>query len=64
MVIHLLTNLSNNCGTTPTIQDLDYWIENGYRFIAYLSDGAITLCKSDVGDIGGHCGYSPNVFKL
>ena len=66
MKIHLLINLKRNGvsnGTTPAIQDLEYWVENGYRFIAFVSDCAITLCKSNVGNIGEHCSYSSNVLK-
>ena len=66
MKIHLLTNLKQNGesnGTTPSIQDLEYWVQNGYRFIAFVRGGAITLCKFNVGDIGEHCSYSPNVLK-
>jgi hypothetical protein len=44
-------------GAMPTIQDKEYWIKRGYEYILHRTDGAITLCKWNLGEIGEHARY-------
>lgn len=44
-------------GSIPTIQNLVYWFNSGYKYIAHVTDGAITLSKWNIGNTEEHCCY-------
>ena len=60
MKIALITKVSNNGYTTgviPTIQNIPYWFNSGYRYISHATDGVITLSKIDIGKTEEHCAF-------
>ena len=44
----IFLHIKNEKGLKPQIQDLDYWVEGGYKFITHETNNAITLSKEDI----------------
>jgi hypothetical protein len=64
--IYLITEKNDDGtlkGCKPSIQVKAYWIHEGYKYTAHKTDGAITLCKWPIQDIGEHCCYSEDIIK-
>jgi len=60
MKIHLITNINNKgilIGTTPTIQEICYWFNAGYKHITHATNDAITISKVNIGNTMEHCNY-------
>jgi hypothetical protein len=62
MTIFLITEIEKGgCvhGIRPTIQDLDYWLNSGYKHVCHHTNGLITLSKISIGKTWEHCNYLP-----